>query len=197
MRIPRGDAGATLLELVFALGVLTVVTSVGIASSLDIVEEARASGAARYVASRLYQARMLAVNGAGNVAVRFTAQDGTYVYASYRDGNRNGVLSTDIASGLDRLVQPSERLPDRFVGVDFGVASGLPAVEPGGDPPDGDPVKLGASNMVSFTALGTCTPGSLYVRGRRDAQYVVRVYGDTGKIRVLKFDRRNRQWRPV
>jgi hypothetical protein len=51
--------------------------------------------------------------------------------------------------------------------------------------------------MVTFTPTGTATSGSLYIRGRRDAQYVVRVYGETGKTRVLKFVPRSGQWIPA
>ena len=31
-------------------------------------------------------------------------------------------------------------------------------------------------------------PGTVYIRGRRDAQYAVRIFGETGKTRMLKFD---------
>ncbi len=51
--------------------------------------------------------------------------------------------------------------------------------------------------MAVFSALGTSTPGSLYIRGRRDAQYAVRLFGQTGKIRVLKFDQKTRLWKPL
>jgi hypothetical protein len=51
--------------------------------------------------------------------------------------------------------------------------------------------------MVTFTPLGTATTGSLYVRGRHEAQYVVRVFGETGKTRLLKFNRRSGTWNPL
>ena len=34
-------------------------------------------------------------------------------------------------------------------------------------------------------------------RSRRKVQYVVRVLGDTGRARVLRFDARSRQWKPL
>jgi hypothetical protein len=117
-----------------------------------------------------------------------------YSYAVYVDGNRNGVRTIEIQRGTDsRLVAP-ERLVDQFPGVDFGAVPGLPAVDPGGIPPGDDPIRLGAANLATFTASGTSSSGSLYIRGR-NAQYVVRIYGQTGKTRVLRFDARSRQWK--
>jgi hypothetical protein len=68
-------------------------------------------------------------------------------------------------------------------------------VDSGGTPPGTDPIRLGSSSMATFAASGTSSSGSLYIRGRRNAQYVVRIYGQTGKTRVLKFDARSRQWK--
>jgi hypothetical protein len=113
----------------------------------------------------------------------------------YEDGNGNGVLSRDIQRGTDPEVRRGEQLPDQFPGVDFGAVPGLPAVDPSGTAPGTDPIKLGSSDMVSFSPLGTSTSGSLYVRGRKNAQYAVRIYGETGKTRVLRFDGRNRVWK--
>ena len=76
-------------------------------------------------------------------------------------------------------------------------ATRLPAVDAGGTPPGTDPIKLGSSNILTFTALGTSSSGSLYVRGRRNAQYVIRILGETGRVRVLKFDSRAQQWKPA
>jgi hypothetical protein len=51
--------------------------------------------------------------------------------------------------------------------------------------------------MVTFTPLGTSSPGSVYIKGRRDAQYVVRVFGTTGKIRILRFNPRSGTWKQL
>jgi len=131
------------------------------------------------------------------VAAQFTQAAGSYAYAMYVDGNRNGVLTRDIQRGADRRLGAVERLSDQFTGVDFGAVPGLPAVDSGGTPPGTDPIRLGAGNLVSFSAAGTSSSGSVYIRGRRTAQFVVRVFGETGKTRVLKFDGRSRQWKPL
>jgi hypothetical protein len=129
--------------------------------------------------------------------LKVTQTPGGYSYAVYVDGNRNGVRSADIQNGTDRQLVPAERLFDQFPGVDFGALPGLPSVDPGGTPPGSDPVRLGSSSLATFAPAGTSSSGSLYIRGPRNTQYVVRIYGQTGKTRVLKFDLRTGKWKPL
>jgi hypothetical protein len=193
----RGEAGYTLVELLFAAGLATTVVGVAVAGVRDLIDDYRTLGAVRYIASRLQHARVEAVNRSADAALRFTAVGGSYRYALYLDGNRNGVLGADIARGIDREIRETERLSEQFPRVDFGAVPGLPAVEQGGVPPGNDPVRCGSSDMLTFTPLGTATPGSLYIRGPRDVQYVVRVFGTTGRTRILRFDSRRRQWKSL
>ena len=74
---------------------------------------------------------------------------------------------------------------------------GLPPIDAGGAPPGRNPIRLGAGNSASFTAAGTSTSGTVYLRGRGGAQYAVRLFGETGRTRRLKFDRTTRQWKPL
>ncbi|PYR06304.1 MAG: hypothetical protein DMG00_19105, partial [Acidobacteria bacterium] len=73
---------------------------------------------------------------------------------------------------------------------------GLPPVDAGVPAPGNDPIRLGVSDMATFTAKGTSSAGSIYIRSRR-TQYVIRIFGTTGKTRLLKFDARSHEWRPV
>lgn len=163
---------------------------------LATLDEWRVRGAARYLSGRLHQARMQAVSRTADVAVRFTATATGYAYGIYVDGNRNGVLTRDIESGADPPILWTERLVDQFPGVDFGTLAGLPGVD-SSTPPGDDPIKVGTSNILTFSAHGTSSSGSLYIRGRRNAQYVVRVFGASGKIRVLRFDAGTWTWKPL
>jgi type II secretory pathway pseudopilin PulG len=189
--------GFTLMELVFVAGLITTITAIALPQMLVGLDESRTYAAARYMSGRLHAARMEAVTLTSNTALRFVRIGESYAFAVHVDGNRNGVRTSDIQNGVDRRLHPQELLSDRFPGVDFGALPGLPAVDPASPAPGDDPVRFGPSNMVAFTALGTSTPGSLYIRGRRDVQFVVRVFGDTGKIRVLKFNPRSRQWKQL
>jgi hypothetical protein len=139
---------------------------------------------------------MEAIARSANVAVQITSSGGTFAYATYVDGNGDGVLTKDIRTGVDWRLGESRHLSDDFPGVDFGVLPGLPAVEPGATPPGSDPIKLGASDLLSFSSLGTSSSGSLYIRAN-GVQYVIRVLGETGRTRVLVYQPRTRTWKPL
>jgi type II secretory pathway pseudopilin PulG len=189
--------GYSLLELMFVAGLGVTMSAVAVPQYLAAIDDFRASGAAHYISTRFQRARMEAVMRSADVAVRFTETPDGYTYAVYRDGNRNGVLTRDIQRGTDAAIGAVERLTDNFSGVDFGAVPGLPAVDPGGTPPGNDPIRLGAGSLASFSALGTSSSGTVYIRSRRDAQYAVRLFGETGKTRMWKFDRATGKWRPL
>lgn len=174
-----------MLELMFVTAVIATLSGVAVPQTLASLDDVRAAGATRYISSRFYRARMEAVMRSTSVAIQFSRVGGHYTFAVYQDGNGNGVLASDIASGMDRRVSPIESLSDNFKGVDLGAIPGLPAIDPGGAPAGDDPIQLGASNILTFTSHGTSSSGTVYIRGA--SQYAVRVFGDTGKSRVLKF----------
>lgn len=189
-------AGVSLAEVLLGLGIAAVVATAALPQLRAGLDEYRTRGATRYVAGRLQQTRMEAVARSTNMAVRFTAAGASYTFVTLVDGDRDGVSSRDIQDGVDAPIGPIEALSSRFPGVDFGMAPGLPSTD--GTPLDGaDPFRFGSSHMVSFTPLGTATAGSVYIRGRVGAQYVVRVYGDTGKTQALRFDARRGRWVPL
>ena len=173
------------------------VSAVAVPGILATVDESRAIGAARYLSTRLQQARMEAITRSADVGIKFVEEAGGYSYTTYVDGNGNGVKTAEILHAIDPPIRQAERLRDLFYGVDFGVLPELPPVESGGAPPGSDPVKLGAAKILTFTPAGTSSSGSLYILGRKGTQYVIRIFGETGKTRVLKFDPRARRWKPL
>ena len=194
--LTRG-CGYSLLELSIVMAIGTTVCGAALPGYLAAVDDYRANGAARHVSGRFQRARMEAAMRSATVAVQFTQTSSGYSYAVYLDGNRNGVLTRDIQRGVDMPLGALERLPEQFSGVEFGAIPGLPPVDAGGTPPGTDPIRLGAGSLASFTAIGTSSSGTVYIRGRHDAQYAVRVFGETGKTRVMKFDPGTRQWRQL
>jgi type II secretory pathway pseudopilin PulG len=187
--------GYSILELVFVMALSATVSAAAVPGYLTAIDDSRAGGAARYISGRFQRARMEAVMRSATVGIQFTQTTSGYSYAVYVDGNRNGVLTRDIQRGVDVQIAAPERLPDQFSGVEFGAVPGLPPVDAGGTAPGTDPIRLGSGNFASFSAMGTSSSGTVYIRSRRDAQYAVRVYGETGKTRLLKFERATGQWR--
>jgi type II secretory pathway pseudopilin PulG len=192
-----GVSGYSLLELMAAMALSVTLTAAAIPQFLTALDDVRSNGAVHHISARLQRARMDALVRSATVGVQFTQTASGYSYAVYVDGNRNGVLTRDIQHGVDRLLTAAERLPDQFTGVEFGAIPGLPAVDPGGTPPGTDPIRLGAGNIASFSATGTSSSGTVYIRSRRDAQYAVRIFGETGRTRMLKFDPRTRLWKQL
>ena len=190
-------AAFSFLEIMFVLGTAATVSGVAVPETLATLDDSRAAAAARYVSARLQRTRMDAVSRNSSAALRFTLLPDHYDFTAYVDGNCNGVLARDIQAGVDRVLQPADRLGDHFAGVEFGATPGLPPVDSSSAAPGSDPIRLGSSDMVTFTSTGTATSGSLYIRGRRGTQYVVRVYGETGKTRILKFNPGSGQWMPA
>lgn len=177
------------------LGITGTISAIAL-PLLPSLDDARVVGAARYMSSRLAQARLEAVAQSRIVSVRFTPTDSTYSFSLYVDGNRNGVLSRDIASGIDRRLTGPEKLSDNFRNVYFGAQFGVPSID-SGVAPAGDPIRLGASNSASFNPLGTSTTGTIYITGTGGAQYAVRIIGATGKTRVYRFDKAAGKWFPL
>src|SRR5262245_2320516 len=196
MRRQASD-GHSLIELLFVAGIAATASGIAVPQMLAGLDDSRALGATRYLSSRLSRARADAVMRSADVAMQFApGRDGGYTFAEYVDGNRNGIRAQDIERGVDRRLGGFERLGDSFKGVDFGTIRDLPAVVAGGREPGGEAIRLGPSGFATFTALGTATSGSLYVRSARGAQYVIRIFGETGKTRILRFNARTRQWVP-
>jgi type II secretory pathway pseudopilin PulG len=197
MRPLNSARGYSLIEVVFVLGLGVTLSAVAVPQYLAGIDDFRASGAARYVSARFQRARMEAVMRSTPVALQFVQTPDGYRYAVYLDGNGNGVLTSDIASGVDRQINAAEQLRDRFAGVDFGAVPGLPPIDPGGTAPGNDPIRLGAGSLATFTPLGSSSSGTVYIKGRHNAQYAVRIFGDTGKTRMLKFVHATGRWSPL
>ena len=188
-------AAFSLVELMFTLGIAATFALSAVLATRTHLDEARAAAAARLVVSRLQQARTRAVLRGRDTAVRVTSGTGGYLITTYEDTNGTGVLTAEINSGVDVAIGPSERLPERFPGVDFGARASLPGAE-GGVAPGTDPIRTGTADGVTFTGDGTATPGSLYVLGRGGSQFVVRIYGETGRTRVLRYYPAASVWAP-
>lgn len=185
-------SGFTLLELLFVMSLAAILAGVAVPLTTTALDDVQTAAAARYLAGRVLNGRMEALKRASTVALRFEASGSDYAFAAFLDGNDNGVRTSDIRTGVDTPLAAVERLSDNFRGVRFGLRPDLPDVD-GLRGRGTDGVRIGSARLLSTTADGTATPGTLYVAGRR-AQYAVRVLGATGRTRVLKFDPGTGAW---
>jgi len=199
---PARAAGFTLLELLAVMGILGVLLALSVPPLIRTSARLRVSLAAHEVAAALRQTRMRAVLENAHVAVRFThvgRGDDRVLWAIYADGDGDGVRTRDIRTGQDPLLD-GPRLLRRFdTSVRPGFADGPNPRDPA-DPKrrlsrPHDPLRFGRSDLVSFGPLGTSTPGSLYLTDGVHWTAAVRVYGATGKIRVIVYDPDTETWR--
>jgi hypothetical protein len=157
------------------------------------LDEMRTAMAARYLGGRIIAARLDALQRSTCVALRFEVAGDDYTLATYTDGNRNGVRTADITSGLDAPLSPKERLRDHFADVRFGLAVGVPDLDGTPQLQEDAGVHMGSAGILTLSPDGTATSGTVYIRGRR-GQYAVRVLGATGRTRVFQYHAGARQW---
>ncbi len=182
--LSRRTHGYSLIEVLFVASLAALIAAMAIPQTLTSLDRSRTMAAGRLLTSRMMLARTQAIARGSTVALQFERSVRGIAFAVVADGNRNGVRTRDIQSGVDVIIEPSVLLPDLFPGVAIAANPGIAA----------DPLQLGGSDLLSFTANGTSSSGSIYVRGRDGTQCVIRVLGATGRARLLRYDESVRDW---
>ncbi len=184
--------GFSLLELMLVVLIMTVLFTVGLPHVRAYSETTYVEGAARAFEGEFRKAYSMAVRGQVQTAIVFEPQAEPPTYSIYADGNHNGVRRADIRAGVDLLVSGPIPLTAGLPGVRVGINPGVPVIPPGQGTLDvADPVRFGNSNILSFSPLGTATPGTFYLAGRY-LQAAVRVVAGTARVRLLVC--RGRRW---
>ena len=177
--------GYSVLELIFVTALMVTMSGIAVPQTLAALDEFRAAGAARYISARLYRARMEAVKRSTPVAIQFAQTSAGYSYTVFRDGNGNGVLTqrhpvrrryARRRGGVAARQLQRASTSARFRGSRQSILAARRPVTTRS-------VSAPAASLT-FTAHGSSSTGTVYIRGRRDAQYAVRVFGDTGKSRI-------------
>ena len=151
---------------------------------------------AQYLAGQLQRARLESLKRARSVAVRLELIDGRACLQLFVDGDGDGVRQSDVDQGIDPALSPREYLDYQSRGVSLRINQ--PVTDPGGGadiPAGGDPLRIGNTALLAFSPLGSATSGTLYVAGDRGPQMAIRVFGATGRVRLMVYDPQARQWR--
>lgn len=184
----RARRGASLPELLIVLLLLAIVSGVSWQALSDWRDVRASREAARGVVADLRQVAQDARRQRRSLAIEFDLQEPAR-WRVLADGNGNGVTSADVAAGID-APQTGWRLVFREGRARLAVARDLPSADGSSTVPAGShPVQLGAMARLLFTPRGTATAASLYVAGRNDYAYAIRVLGSTQRIRLLCLDR--------
>src|SRR5918993_920835 len=186
--------GAALIDVIFTCGVLGVLCAIAIPTFQATRDRDAARTAARYLANRLHVARLEAVRRNTYVSLRFDPDDvgriGVFV-----DGDGDGVRQSDIDANIDRALGPDSHINELFSSVSLRIAAAVREPDDSGTLDAGsDPIRIGSSNLLSFSPLGSATSGTIYLAARSGPQLCVRVLGATGRTRVMSFDVVSQLW---
>jgi prepilin-type N-terminal cleavage/methylation domain-containing protein len=179
------ERGRTLIELMVAAGIVSVLAVFTFRQVKAYSVEAHLLGAGNLFKAEFRKARSMATRNNAYTAIRFEEKAAIPRYSIYLDGDFNGVRKEDIAKGVDRRVAGPFFLDAQAPGVRVGINPDTPAIPPDKGILDvDDPIRFGPADMVSFSPLGTATPGTFYLAGEA-AQAAVRVTPGTARVRLM------------
>jgi hypothetical protein len=179
------ERGHTLVEMVTVAAIIMILASVSVPHLRAYAVEAHLLGAGRIFKGEFRKARSIATMRNVYTAIRFERLDDGDYFSVYVDGNGNGVRAHEILSGTDRRIVGPLPLDAHAPGVHVGINPGVPAIPPESGLLDtSDPIRFGPSNMVSFSPMGTATPGTFYLAGET-IQGAVRVTGGSARVRLM------------
>jgi prepilin-type N-terminal cleavage/methylation domain-containing protein len=179
------EHGHSLVEMVIVVAIILILASVAVPHLRAYAVEAHLLGAGRTFKAEFRKARSIATMRNVYTAIRFERVDGRDYFSVYVDGNLNGVRAVDIQAGIDPRIAGPIPLDGHAPGVRVGINPGVPAIPPESGVLDTrDPIRFGRSNMVSFSPLGTATPGTFFLAGET-IQGAVRVTGGSARVRLM------------
>lgn len=185
--------GFSLVEAIVAVGIVMTMAAVATPPFRAMFRDAHILGAGQQFKGHFRLAYSTAVRLGVYTAIRFErGSDGRAFYSVYTDGNGDGVRSDDIAAGLDRRIAGPFPLWGGTPSVRVGINPSVPNLPPAKGFLAGDPIRFGVSDILSFSPLGTATPGTFYLAGDA-SQAAVRVTGGTARVRLMLW--RGNGWR--
>jgi hypothetical protein len=181
------ERGRTLIEAVLVVSLILFLGALFAPRIRAYSVDAKLVGVARIFEGAFRRSYSMAIRSNVYTAIRFERElDGDY-YSVYVDGDHDGVRSDDIRRGVDARIEGPYRLDGGVSGVHVGIHPGVPEPPPGRGLLDTErPIRFGRSGMVSFSPLGTASPGTFYIAGER-GQAAVRVTPGTARVRVMTY----------
>jgi type II secretory pathway pseudopilin PulG len=188
--------GFTLIDTLVSAGLCAVMGAMALPMIGRTLDRERTIIGTQYLAGQLQRARIESLTRARSAAVRLELIGERSSVQLFVDGDGDGVLQRDIDLGVDPPLTPMEFLDVHARDVSLRINQSIvDAVGSGTLSPGDDPLRIGGSALLSFSPLGSATAGTLYVAARRGPQMAIRVFGGTGRVRILTFDAQARQWR--
>jgi Tfp pilus assembly protein FimT len=191
----KRQSGTTLIELIVVIVFIGIIAMCTMPAFANYRRQASVIAAANEMRGLLRSVRSRAIAHGHNAGVKFVKSGNNWTYSLYDDGNGNGIANADITKNIDRryfgpaVVMPSFRTAS---------ISLVPVTirDPDGDKllPTDNALQFGVSTICSFSELGSGTPGTVYISDGIRNLYAVRVYGASGKVRMLRYDAGKQKW---
>jgi len=187
--------GQTLGEAMCIVALVGMFAAIGVPAFVSMNRRNAVRAAADELRGIFRSARAQAIARARNVGIKFTRDGAEWLYATYNDGDGDGIRSDDIRKNVDRLVAGPVRLAQHQNIARISLPP-VPIVDPDGDDiqPDDEPVQFNRSTICSFSPIGTSTPGSVYLTDGGGGVWCLRVYGPTARVRLLQYNAQRRKW---
>jgi len=193
--VSKRESGITLIELLIVIAIIGIVALCAVPAFAAYRRHSSVIAAGHEMRSLLRSVRSRAISRGRHAGVKFTRSGNNWTYSLYEDGNGNGISNSDITKGIDRryfgpaVVMPAFRT---------ATISLLPKTirDPDGDKllPTAAALQFGTSTICSFSEQGSGTPGTIYISDGVDHLYAVRVFGASGKVRMLRYDNGQQKW---
>lgn len=188
--------GYTLVDTVCAAAVCTIMGAIVAPVIGGTLDRERTIIATQFVAGQLQRARLEALKRGRMVAVHLAIAGERTSIQLFVDGDGDGVRQHDIDHGIDPPLRPPEFVDDHSRGMSLRINQSVVDIGGAGDLAAGeDPLRIGNTALLAFSPFGSSTSGTMYIAGHRGPQMAIRVFGGTGRVRVLTFDAQTRQWR--
>jgi hypothetical protein len=194
----RMQVGMTLIETMVVLAILMMAVTITMPDLFKVHRDVNFVRLARQVANDTWRCRMEALTTCRNVGLIFCEEEGRWYYTMVADGNWNGVSRKDYQTGRDKALGSRIWLEFLSAGTQVGVPDSWRVPDPSGEgilPSDG--LRIGRSNIISFTPQGNSTPSSVYFNDGRERLLVIRVSGEFARIRTLEWRRGWSRWMEV
>ncbi|MHB1047957.1 MAG: pilus assembly FimT family protein [Thermoanaerobaculia bacterium] len=188
--------GITLPEVLTTLAILSLAAGLSAAAVHGLAGQTSLRAAAHEVASVFTQARGRAIHRSVQCGVKWIGRDGDLTLQIHDDGDGDGVRSDDIESGVDPLVYGPVSVRKRWPKVTVGFIPGFVARDPSGNPAGNlsDPVRFGRSDIASFSPIGDCSPGSVWLGDAKSRQSLVRLSPATATITIYEWAAARQSW---
>lgn len=189
----RSDAaGYSVVELLFAMGIMAVLSGMAVFQIGQSRPAALGDGAMRVVLSQLNAARELAITQRRNMRVTFQNSTVTIIREEVPGPTLTTMTSVPFEGGLQFMIFANPNgLPDTPDG--FGNASAVNFPTATGTPPE---VKF-SSDGTFINQDGLTLNGSIFVGlpNQKMSARAVTVFGSTGRIRGFRWN--GSAWMPV